>query len=86
MIASALSADAHASREQMVSTNYVIMAGTSMATPFITGVVALLLERDPTMDAKDVKALLLAHSAIPGRPGGTFDAKWGFGLLNTLGL
>jgi Subtilase family len=57
-----------------------------MATPFITGVVALLLERDPTMDAKDVKTLLLAHSVIPGRPGGTFDAKWGFGLLNALGL
>ena len=86
MIASSLSADSLPSRAQMINTNYVVMAGTSMATPFITGVVALLLERDPALDAAGVKALLRAHSSIPGQPAGTFDPKWGFGLTDALGL
>jgi hypothetical protein len=57
-----------------------------MATPFISGLVALLLERDPTLDPAGVKALLRAHSSIPNRPGGTFDPKWGFGLIDALVL
>ena len=29
-----------------------------------------------------VRALLRAHSLIPGQPAGTFDPKWGFGLID----
>jgi subtilisin family serine protease len=66
----------------MAGPGYRIMAGTSMATPFISGVVALLLEREPTLDPTRVKALLRADSRVPGKPAGTFDPKWGYGLIN----
>src|SRR5919199_346367 len=86
MIVSALSADSKPSRGEMVNTNYVVKAGTSMACPFLTGIVALLLERDPSLEPEVVKELLRENSLIPGQPAGTFDPKWGFGLINALNL
>ena len=59
-----------------------IMQGTSMACPFVSGTVALLLQRDKKLTPEKVKDLLKAHSAIPGKPAGTWDPKWGYGLLN----
>jgi len=86
MVASALSADSLVDRGDIVATGYRTMAGTSMATPFISGLVALLLQRDPHLDPDGVKALLQAHSSIPGQPAGTFDPKWGFGRIDARSL
>jgi len=68
----------------MVDPGYRVNGGTSMAAPFITGVVALLLQDNRTLDPQQVKAFLRQHSLIPGsdQPAGTFDPKWGFGLIN----
>jgi subtilisin family serine protease len=63
-----------------------VNAGTSMACPFITGLVALLLERNPALDPAAVKALLKSNSAVPGAAPGAFDPKWGFGLIDASGL
>jgi subtilisin family serine protease len=62
------------------------MAGTSMAAPFVTGLVALLLERDPQLDPETVKTRLRESSQIPGQPAGTFDSKWGYGLIDAFSL
>ncbi len=86
MIASAMSADAPFERSSMVDENFVVLAGTSMATPFVTGVVALLLQRDPTLDADKVKKILRKSSSIPNQPSETFDPKWGYGLIDALKL
>jgi len=51
------------------------MAGTSMATPLVTGIVALLLEQNPRMTPADVKAALIAKSSPE------WDAKRGHGLI-----
>jgi subtilisin family serine protease len=59
-----------------------INQGTSMACPFIAGTVALLLQRDEKLTPEKAKDLLKAHSAIPGKPAGTWDAKWGYGLID----
>ena len=47
---------------------YVYMAGTSMATPHVTGACALLLSIDPNLTYSDVKQILLdtADSTLPG--------------------
>jgi subtilisin family serine protease len=63
-----------------------VMEGTSMACPFVAGTVALLLQRDKTLTPEQVKDLLKAHSSIPGKPAGTWDAKWGYGLLDATKL
>ncbi|QIR39469.1 S8 family peptidase [Tolypothrix sp. PCC 7910] len=86
MIVSALSANASLDRSMMLNSKFVAMAGTSMATPFVTGLVALLLERDPKLDPKTVKELLRKNSSIPGKPPGTFDSKWGFGVIDAANL
>lgn len=57
---------------------YTVKSGTSMATPIVSGAIALLLSRYPYMTNKDVK-LKLRESAIDlGQPW----AKQGWGLLN----
>ncbi len=86
MIVSALSSDASFSRSSMINGKFVIMAGTSMATPFVTGIVALLLQRDPTLEPEVVKELLRESSTILGQPAGTYHPKWGFGLIDALNL
>ncbi|MBD2770853.1 S8 family peptidase [Iningainema tapete] len=86
MIVSALSSDAGYDRSKIVNSQFVVLAGTSMAAPFITGLVALLLQRDPKLDPSGVKDLLRKNSTIPGKPAGTFDNKWGFGLIDALKL
>jgi subtilisin family serine protease len=85
-LASCLSADSQVEPPYVVAPGIRMMQGTSMATPFITGLVALLLERNKSLDPAGVKALLKANSAIPGQPAGTFDPKWGFGLIKAQGL
>ncbi|BAY96871.1 peptidase S8/S53 [Tolypothrix tenuis PCC 7101] len=86
MIVSTLSANASLDRSMMLNSKFVVMAGTSMATPFVTGLVALLLQRDPKLDPVTVKDLLRKNSSIPGKPPGTFDSKWGFGVINAANL
>lgn len=86
MIASALSGDSAVPPAYIIAPGYRVMAGTSMATPFVSGLVALLLEREPELDPETIKARLRENSRIPNQPAGAFDSKWGYGLLDVLGL
>jgi subtilisin family serine protease len=86
MICSTLSSAAGFNRAMMVNSKFVMLAGTSMATPFVTGLVALLLQRDASLTPDAVKEIFKKNSAIPGKGAGEFDPKWGFGLINTENL
>jgi subtilisin family serine protease len=86
MIAAPLSADSQVTRANVVADGFRVMAGTSMATPFITGIVALLLEHNRNLGPKEIKDLLRQSSSIPGLPADAFDSKWGFGLIDGMRL
>ncbi|MEB3341325.1 S8 family serine peptidase [Okeania sp.] len=82
MIISALSSTSNCPPMMQVDEFHRVMRGTSMATPFITGLVALLLEREPQLTPEEIKERLHSASLIPGKPSGSFDPKWGFGLID----
>ena len=57
---------------------YAVKSGTSMATPIVSGAIALLLSKNPTMTNKDVKLKLRESAVDLGHPW----SKQGWGLLN----
>ena len=88
MVVSALSVHSGVLPDFVIDNLHTIMAGTSMAAPFVSGLVALLLERDRTLGPEAVRALLRSHSALPDQPAGTgrWDPKWGSGLIDARNL
>jgi subtilisin family serine protease len=86
MIVSALSSNANFDHSMIINSKFMANAGTSMAAPFVSGLVALLLQRNPNLDPTAIKDLLRKNSSIPGKPAGTFDYKWGYGLIDALNL
>ncbi|MCO1654146.1 S8 family serine peptidase [Pseudonocardia humida] len=59
------------------------MSGTSMAAPHVSGIVALLLQLDPTLSAAQLRKALLA-SANPPDGVVPFDAAWGYGRVDAV--
>jgi serine protease AprX len=58
---------------------YTQISGTSMATPFVSGVVALMLDADPTLTPDEVKTIIAdTASRMPGRE----DWEVGAGYIN----
>ncbi|HEV7858636.1 MAG TPA: S8 family serine peptidase [Pyrinomonadaceae bacterium] len=65
------------------STHYTGLLGTSMATPVVTGSVALMLQANAGLTGEQIKDSIKASADSP--TGGTWDAHFGFGKLNVPG-
>ena len=63
---------------------YVALSGTSMAAPHITGIVALLFQRNRTLSFSDIRAALRGHADPPDPVTGPTlpNADWGAGIVN----
>ncbi|WP_152979591.1 autotransporter domain-containing protein [Stenotrophomonas daejeonensis] len=59
---------------------YGDMTGTSMATPHVTGALALLMERFPYLDNPQIRDVLLTTTTDLGAPG--VDEIYGWGLID----
>ncbi len=60
--------------------SYRRMSGTSMASPLVSGVVALMLSVNPALGVDQVKQILYATATDLGDPG--HDPKYGHGKVN----
>jgi subtilisin family serine protease len=59
---------------------YTVWSGTSMAAPFMTGVIALLKAERPSLSLQDIEQLLEKSSIDKGLPGQ--DSSYGWGILS----
>lgn len=65
--------------------SYGMESGTSMATPCVTGIVALMLEANPTLTPDSVKSIInqtAIKDANTGSIPATGNAQWGHGKIN----
>jgi filamentous hemagglutinin family protein len=60
--------------------SYQMSTGTSIATAHVSGVVALMLERDPTLTPRDIRLILESTASDLGPKGR--DTQYGWGLVN----
>lgn len=63
-----------------VEGNYVRMSGTSMATPHVSGALAVLIQAFPYLTAEQIKMVMFTTATDIGAPG--VDDVFGWGLLN----
>lgn len=67
------------------------ISGTSMATPHVAGVCALVLSVNPCLTAKQVRDIIeltsqkvggYSYTVTPGKPNGTWNDQMGYGLVD----
>jgi serine protease AprX len=56
--------------------------GTSMATPHVAGIHALLLQKEPSLAPALSKSRLLSTTVVPSAAGSVPNDDWGYGLAN----
>jgi subtilisin family serine protease len=61
-------------------TSYTTLSGTSMATPHVSGVAAVIFDRNPALTAAQARAKLDASVDAKGAAGR--DTSYGFGRVN----
>lgn len=90
-IVSAVSSHDNSGTQILAETNedgnhrYGYMQGTSMAAPFVTGVVAGWLEIDPTLDPERLKATVAESARTDEHTASGSPRSWGAGKINPEG-
>ncbi len=83
IIAAALSEDASfPSSRRTELPGYVLLEGTSMSTPHITGTVALLFDEDPSLHTYQLKDILTSIARSDDFTGALPNTTWGYGKVD----
>lgn len=64
---------------------YILSQGTSMASPFVAGVAALMLEKDATLTAAEIRNILRSTADTDSYTGAGWNALFGAGKVDALG-
>jgi len=64
---------------------YGAMEGTSMATPMVTGIIALLFDINPNLSFNDIKQLIQSSAITDNYTGSVPNNTWGAGKIDALG-
>lgn len=66
---------------------FVRLSGTSMSAPMVAGIVALILEADPTLSSSEIKELLKSNARLDNHTGnitGAGHTRWGAGKADAV--
>lgn len=66
--------------------SYVTIQGTSMATPFVAGIIALMLQREPTLTPEEVRHRLRVTARRDAVTGPVWNPRFGLGKLDAAAL
>lgn len=86
-VVSAFSSDGSTGPEKLTPDGlYRAWRGTSMAAPHVTGVIALMFQADPELDASEIKSIFINTARRDDEFTGTemWNAKRGYGKLDAL--
>jgi subtilisin family serine protease len=61
---------------------YASLRGTSMSAPYVTGALALLLQKDGNIDWAEAKRRLIKSTRQDRHTGVCWNARWGYGKLD----
>jgi subtilisin family serine protease len=59
--------------------DYILLSGTSMASPVVAGLVALILEENPNLDVNGVRSILISQALSDGFTGSLPNNIYGYG-------
>jgi subtilisin family serine protease len=82
---SALAKDGDGNLDQTIVTRdglHLAWSGTSAASPYVAGVVALLLQKNPRLDASQIRDLLARTASKDQFTGAVPNPRWGYGKIN----
>ena len=73
--------------ESNADNDYTEMSGTSMATPHVSGLIALMLQDSPNLDPEEIKDILQQNSEVRGSPYDSdihpsWNEKYGYGMVD----
>lgn len=61
------------------TSDYILLPGTSMASPVVAGLVALILEENPNLDVNGVRSILISQALSDGFTGSLPNNIYGYG-------
>jgi subtilisin family serine protease len=64
----------------VLAIDYDSFSGTSASAPYVSGVAALVLDADPTLESDEVKDILLRTAENLGNP--SRDNRFGWGIVD----
>jgi subtilisin family serine protease len=65
------------------SGRYVAFNGTSASTPYVAGVIALMMQKKPAITVGEIKSLLRGHASSNAETTGAVpNPLWGYGKLD----